>query len=364
MLAIGTVLSVFAQSVIAPWRSDARDKAGLRGPVKTCSEEIIQTYPGGSYSVVQNTEYSAEGRVVSFRSRGQGSYEWLTKYEYDPSGRLLRSTSGLADAGTRSVSNYAYDKTGALVAITGLGGQTTVKFGRDDQGRRIKIVPVPELPSGPATAVAADVWEGGELPLGAPQKGSIITVFDEQELPIEGQARDAEGRVVSRMIRSYDAKGRATGDRLIPVDTSSSVPAEVAAHLNPEQMKTVGAFIGSQFSKGQSALKYDSDGRISEKRRNLPGLGDEITTTSYNEHGDISLERTAQQMAASAGVEYGLTDEGKMIATTKPDVHPPTVTEVNYQYAYDSHGNWISKKVYVSGDTVPRSEHTRILTYF
>jgi YD repeat-containing protein len=365
VLAVGMALPVIAQSVIAPWQTDARAKAGLHGPVKTCSEEIIQTYPGGSSSLVQNTEYSADGRVVSFRSRGQGSSDSLTTYEYDSSGRLLRSTSGRADAAAadRSVTNYEYDQTGTLIAITALGGHT-VKFGRDDQGRRIKIVPVPELPTGSAAAVAADVWEGGELPLGAPPKGSIVTVFDEQGLPIEGQARDAEGRVVSRIIRSYDGKGRATGDRLIPVDTSNAVPAELAAQLNPEQMKAVGAFIGSQFSKGQTALKYGSDERLLEKRLSLPALGDEITAISYNDHGDISLERTAQQMPANAGVEYGLTEDGKMVPTTKPDVHPPTVTESRYEYAYDSHGNWTSQKVYVSGDTVPHREHTRTLTYF
>lgn len=242
VLVVWTSLPSIAQSVNAPWQTDARAKAGLRGPVKSCSEEIVQRYPGGSYSLVQKTEYSVEGRVVSVRSRGQDSSELLTVYEYDPSGRLVRSTSGPPDAAAadRTVTNYEYDQTGALTPTT--GGQPTVKFGRDDQGRRTKTVAEPEFTVGPDTAVSAGVWEGGELSLGAPSKGSIVTVFDEHGLPVEGQALDAEGRVLSRIIRGYDEKGRPTGDRLIPVDTSGAVPAEWASQLTPEASKRTGRF--------------------------------------------------------------------------------------------------------------------------
>jgi hypothetical protein len=367
VLTLGTALSTNAQSIVAPWQTEARAKAGLRGPVRICSEEIVQTYPGGSYTLLQTTEYTSDGRVASFRSRGQDSREWLTIYQYDSSGRLLRTTSGPADAAPadRSVTSFRYDKAGTLEAITGAGGQPIAEFGRDDQGRRIKIMPVPELPASSTTTASADVWEGGELSLGAMSKGSIVTVFDDKGLPIEGQSRDAEGKIVTRIIRSYDANGHATGDRLIPVNTTGAVPAELAAQLNPEQLKTVGAFIGSQFSKGETTLKYDSDGRLVEKRRSLPVLGDQITTIAYNDHGDISLERTAQQLSAQAGIEYGLTEDGKMVPTSKPTTQQPSVSEVRYEYDYDSHGNWTSKKDYVSGETTPHNEHTRtLLTYF
>jgi hypothetical protein len=64
------------------------------------------------------------------------------------------------------------------------------------------------------------------------------------------------------------------------------------------------------------------------------------------------------------GVEYGLTDDGKMVPTTKPNVPPPSVSEMHYEYVYDSHGNWTSKKAYAPGQTEPQGEHKRALAYF
>ena len=365
VLAVGTLV-ILAQTSGAPWQTDARSKAGLRGPVRTCSEETITGAPGASYSFVQTTEYSPEGRVMSQGTRTQDASEWITTYDYDSAGHLLRSTSGRADAtpADRTITNYTQDDSGMPIPLDSTGRSSFVKFGRDDQGRRMKIVSLPETRADSNAAVAANMWEGGELPLGAPPNGSIVTIYDDHGLPVEGQSRDAEGHVVSRILRSYDAKGRMAGDRLMPVETTSAVPAELAAKLNPEQMKAMGAFIGAQFSKGQTAFKYDDDGRLIERRRSLPVLGNEITTISYNEHGDVSLERTAQQQSEDMGVEYGLTDDGKMVPTTKPNVPPPSVSEMHYEYVYDSHGNWTSKKAYAPGQTEPQGEHKRALAYF
>ena len=366
VLAVGTLV-ILAQTSGAPWQTDTRSKAGLRGPVRTCSEETITGAPGASYSFVQTTEYSPEGRVMSQGTRTQDASEWITTYDYDSAGHLLRSTSGRADAtpADRTITNYTQDDSGMPIPLDSTGRSSFVKFGRDDQGRRMKIVSMPEPPPGQNLgAVSAGSWEGGELPLGAPPNGSIITIYDKHGLPIEGESHDAEGHVVSRIVRSYDAKGRMTGDRLMPVNTTSAIPAELAAKLNPEQMKTMGAFIGAQFSKGQTAFKYDDDGRLIERRRSLPVFGNEITTISYNEHGDVSLERTAQRQSQDMGIEYGLADDGKMVPTTKPNVPPPTVSEMHYEYVYDSHGNWTSRKVYASGQTEPQSEQTRTLTYY
>jgi hypothetical protein len=320
VVAVGTALPVFAESVIVTSHIDARANAGLRGPVKTCSEETDQS-------------------------------KFLVVSEYDRLGRLLRTTSGPADAAAadRSVTSYEYDQTGTLAVVAWPAGRSAVDFDRDDMGRRITSNPL----------VFYDVWHGSDLSLEASSTHSLLTVFDERGLPIEGQVRGADGGVVSRIVRSYDEKGRATGDRLILVDTRSAVPAKMAEGLNPEQMKAVGAF----HSENKSELKYDSTGRLVERRQSTV-FGDAITTISYNDHGDISLERTAQQQPADTGVTYGLTKDGKMVPLTEPDVPPPTVYELRYEYKYDSHGNWTSKKRYVSGETVPNSEQRRNLTYF
>ena len=56
--------------------------------------------------------------------------------------------------------------------------------------------------------VGGSLWDAAQTGIGAVEGGSVTTVFDERDLPIELQILDSEGRVVSRFVRTYDANGR------------------------------------------------------------------------------------------------------------------------------------------------------------
>src|SRR5882724_5561073 len=72
-----------------PGKSD-RERAELRGPVRTCVEE--RTFDIGK--LVTTTEYDLDGRILSRRSVNADGSESLNTSTYDPEGRLLRSSWG------------------------------------------------------------------------------------------------------------------------------------------------------------------------------------------------------------------------------------------------------------------------------
>src|SRR5438477_7753009 len=123
--------------------------------------------------------------------------------------------------------------------------------------------------------------------------GNVTTIYDSDDHPTERQVRNADGQVVTRIVRTYDAEGRITEERLLEKNMSfiDWMPPEEQAQLTAAQLKA--------YSKGPYALlknpvgtafNYDSQGRVTRKHeRNVEF--EETTTISYNEHGDEARER-------------------------------------------------------------------------
>lgn len=104
-----TLLQIPLSAARSTHMSD-REKAGLRGPVKTCVEEII--YPTGKY--VNTTEYSTDGRVLTIRTIQPDGSEWVLTNIYDTNGHLLKTVSGkVGELGAEM--RYDYDETGRLL---------------------------------------------------------------------------------------------------------------------------------------------------------------------------------------------------------------------------------------------------------
>jgi len=95
-----------------------RDQRGLRGPVKSCTEETtcpsVTDGQGKTYPEVHSeftTEYDSDGRVLATRSsntRNPGG-QWVSFYEYDASGLLLKVASGV-EGKTLTETIYSYDQ--------------------------------------------------------------------------------------------------------------------------------------------------------------------------------------------------------------------------------------------------------------
>jgi hypothetical protein len=65
-----------------------REKAGLHGPVRTCAAETI--LPDGK-SYLATTEYSSDGRLITFRTTNSDGTEWIVTTTYDVDGRLTKT---------------------------------------------------------------------------------------------------------------------------------------------------------------------------------------------------------------------------------------------------------------------------------
>ena len=83
-------------------------------------------------------------------------------------------------------------------------------YRHDQQGRKTAIKTfAPEVLERFRRGVITDsLWRGAEMGIGVPTGGSVTTVYDERDLPIEMQILDNQGRIVTQFVRTYDANGR------------------------------------------------------------------------------------------------------------------------------------------------------------
>src|SRR5690242_18016399 len=67
-----------------------RDNAGLRGPVKTLTEEQVFSDADGQQSrTTTTTHYDPDGRILENRMENPDGSGWITSYTYHSDGRLL-----------------------------------------------------------------------------------------------------------------------------------------------------------------------------------------------------------------------------------------------------------------------------------
>jgi YD repeat-containing protein len=341
------------QETINPTMSD-REKAGLRGPVKTCVEETTAQPNGTKYSTT--TEYSPDGRLLTTRITNTDGSEWVTTQTYDADGRLQKTSSGKMGEPANE-SPYAYDGKGRLLTITGhpeKGGR--IDFQYDEQGRKTSIqsFDTETLKRAQSISYGGSLWDGAvRSGIGVPIGGKIITTYNENDQLTEGQLLDGQGRIVRRIVRTYDVNGRLVEEEpieenpaLIHLGTSG---AEGQSQFSAAELEAINKatkiMMGGRNGTGTS-YRYDAQGRVIEMReRNF--VFDRVTTTSYNEHGDKSEEhQTMADNFCPAGVGFSMDENGTIVwdkPATEPTEFPDEFfgeTTVRYSYEYDSYGNW------------------------
>jgi len=342
-----------------------REEAGLRGPVKTCVKEA--SYP--ARKSLTTAEYGLDGRLLTTRtSNPVGGSEWVTTKSYDADGRLVKTSLGKSgEPATESLYtyDYTYDERGRLKEITnadGKGNRTSYRY--DQQGRKTEVKTFGhevlerkrEADLEGAIVVGMSLWDAAQS--GALEGGSVTTLYDDRDLPIELQILSSEGRVVSRFIRTYDANGR--------------IMEENQIQENPEAMNKAMKAMMSGKNGTRKSFTYDSQGRVTEMRdRN--SASDSVTTTSYNEHGDKSEEHMTTTGNLAFPDAYTINEDCTLI----PDFYPPPpvpertlliITE--YRYEYDQYGNWTERTVVYRQEVNPSESgeysivYRRTLTYF
>lgn len=296
--------------VMGRGRLSDRERAGLRGPVKTRSD-----FMGDEAESMSEEEYSQDGRLLVWRGRISG--------------------------GSRVEQVYSYDGMGRLIGVT--GGRGTDEFHYDEQGKKTRVRTVPPRPDRQYSAWDVGMMfeateEGHCLNYG----GSVTTRYNDDDQPIESVVQDAREELLVRIVHNY-ANGQLISETL--VRESFGLPEEVREQLSEEQRRTFRAqekeaLSQLGFGSMERSYVYDDNGLVIKRQMRMGNFRQDITIT-YNGHGDI-----AETVMIHSG----------SLNPKMPDIDQRY--EVRCFYQYDSHGNWIEK-------TTDRSSTTRRqLTYY
>jgi hypothetical protein len=215
-------------------RNRAQD--GLRGPVKSCREESTTAAVPNVHPEIRSestTEYDREGRVSSIRNQWDSSY-WIVRYEYAPSGRLLKIASG-NDEKSLSVTSYIYDEQGHIQKIvTDRQSDKPVSFHYDQHGRKTSIETSTAEDYQPNLATDGGPFEALAHAPNLPGGGTATTIYDDQDRPSEIQVRDATGQLVMHAVRRYDAQGRVSEEGQVQDNVAAMFPPEAKEKLLQE----------------------------------------------------------------------------------------------------------------------------------
>jgi hypothetical protein len=191
-----------------------------------------------------------------------------------------------------------------------------------------------------------------------PGGGTGITTYDEKDRPTEVQVLDAQSATVSRAIRVYDEQGNVTEEKqilddplnLIPVDARARILADSGAS-SADLREHLKKLMGGHEGVSSEAYSYDTQNRVTEKRRRFFNR-DETIETTYNRQGDVATEIT-RSLPGSGDQDQTL---------------PAQNSEARFTYQYDDHGNWTEKVTSYSSSPGAPFETTgtirRTHTYF
>jgi YD repeat-containing protein len=320
-----------------------RDKAGLRGPVKeVLNEQTFSGLQGQEFHTSTTTEYAPDGRILQQRSGNPDGSTWLTLYTYGGDGRLLKTVSGKAGSDPDSQTSYLYDHAGRLVGMQS-GGNVAMTYQYDEKGRKSAIERYDSKPLPPNVAYAPQ-WEGTDLGFAPSPGGTLTTSYNEQGVATGAELRSADGTLIGHIVRKFDAEGRIAAEEQVADAPHVNLPDEIRSKLNPEQMKSVGALIGGM-QNSVISYSYDAHGRVTERHRSGGVFGEQVTVTTYNDHGDKASQRETTVMNSDTG-PWNLAEGGAFIPSGKPNPpQPPSSYETQFSYQYDQYGNWTEQTV-------------------
>jgi RHS Repeat len=216
-----------------------RERWGLHGPVKSVVDEWSAT------------EFDQDGKILEWR--GNTSH-----------GRAERT--------------YVYDENGRLIRISGSDGDQVDEFRYDEQGRKKQIRQIPARPEQGSRAYGIAAWfdcisEGDTLSDG----GRVETMYNERDQPAEVRILDDEGMVLFRIVRTYDADGRLSQEKLttentpLPKAFRDQIPAEHRGAALAE-MKAKFAEISQRtglYGDAERIHVYNEQGRLAERRMRM-----------------------------------------------------------------------------------------------
>ena len=353
---------------------DDRAKAGLRGPVSVCRTDTTLLSRGcaGNACDTEPKEqthswifhYHPDGRIAQQHCHNPDGSEWTSTWTYDTSGKL-REIENHDSKGSESKAVYQYDQAGRLQRVVGIAADgvenTAETFSYADQ-HKTKTRYVLSAPGQPGS-VAYSI-EGSDAAVTAPGVTSINTVYDRHDRPVEMLFRDSQNRVLTRVALRYDDAGRLVEEGQFS-ETEHTLPPDLLANLNAAQLRSLKAIggIGEGGQRWQRLHRYDDEGRRVETVSRMGTLGGERKTMTYNQHGDVSEEKSTHDSR-----EIAIDDEGHVVEPNESPSSRARTSEARYSYRYDEHGNWTERAISIrQGPDKPFTDSTvdrRRLTYY
>jgi YD repeat-containing protein len=365
-----------------------REQAGFRGPVKICVEESISV----DRPVVRTTtEYSPDGKLLETRSDHGNGFTLMFTHEYDSDGRLTKIKPANSDY-PNSEMIYAYDDAGRSLSITNTANGDRTDFQYDEAGRKVGIqrFDPKTLERSRNRAHAISPWDAATSGAGVPLGGTILTIYDDEDRPIEMQTRDAGGEIMSRIVRTYNAAGLLIEEKPvlenaarrfldgIPKQTLVTMPAGEShdGQDQPTEMqmdvlnKEVTALLSGRKEAG-TWHTYDAQNRLTKVcERNF--AFERARTIFYNDHGDTEEEHTtiAGNSVLPIGVPFSIGDDGTLIPSEPtPEgpmdpFGPPQRSEGRFTYRYDEQGNWTEQTANYGNSDARSGVRRRKLTYY
>lgn len=335
-----------------------RERRELRGPVKTMAAAAFEwdNKAGALPEKPSRREellYSPQGNLLAHIAQyGDGPIQRST-YAYDESGRLRETTWRNPD-GTEGRSKLEYDDGGEII-------QSDVKVTySSENGRKVKTEVFAKTPG---------VQRGFSFPDGRSQTAWTVasaavasTFYDGKGRPAEMVFYDDEHAQVSKLVRTYDERGRVTGEEQQIV--SPRAFAGKQGTRGEEMPKHIAKLFSRIFSKDGSPMrltfKYDDHDRVIGQTRDMGLFGYERTVSFYNGHGDLSKQQTYSTHQGEIPVD----DTGSIFAP--PPAPEKLRSETDFSYEYDDRGNWTRKKTSSLHDPGSRWESVerRVITYY
>ncbi len=312
-----------------------RENAGLRGPVSTNIEEDV--LPGGSKQVT-TTKYSPEGKLLTPKT------EFTSVPE--PGGHVtVRYENGI---------------------------KTTIQT-FDSKAHTAKLSHFYGEPLSP--------WDSAAQGGGVPEGGNVTTLYDQNDQAAELQIRGADGTIILRFVRTYNANGRVTEEKMIWENPAAyildNLPEIDRDKKSPEELKhtvAIGSFVLTRTKAQMGAFyTFDEQNRLVKiVERNE--IVEKTTTITYNDQGDeVEKRATFADIGAIDGSGHLKYDETGNVISFEQDARSaaysgPAMFEgytVRYVYQYDSFGNWIQRTSDARADTAiyPLSSQRKLSYY-
>jgi YD repeat-containing protein len=352
-----------------------REQAGFRGPVKICVEESISA----DRPVVRTTtEYRPDGKLLKTRSDHGNGFTLMFTHEYDSDGRLTKVKPANSDY-PNSEMVYAYDDAGRSLSITNTANGDRTDFQYDEAGRKVGIqrFDPKTLERSKGRAYAISPWDAATSGAGVPLGGTILTIYDDEDRPIEMQTRDAGGQIMGRIVRTYNASGLLIEEKPIVENPApmflDRILADSKERPNEEQLQALSKGLRTLMSGRAEAgtwHTYDAQNRIKAVRE-VNFIFEKTTEIIYNERGDTAEWRrtVCGNSVVPLGVTYSIEEDG-VLTQSQPDTETPTspfdsIDVFRYSYQYDDHGNWTELTSYYDKNSdVPSDVRRRKLTYY